>query len=393
MRLLYTLKDQSKAVLLSTYLFQLGIDNQLEIATNADWGSPDYGTVACTLWTVEEDQYEQALSVAKHFVENPDDPRYREPPTEPINSEHLKLTQTPLSQQGEVISGQSIPVPKVRQPIGFVTLYLLIICSLFLLVGEVTSPTIKTMPPGIPYPPLLSPPINKTLMYDYPKAYEIIDTIVDNYGVEALQKPDILPKAGKDLLNEFNRTPYWRGMYEKFVKHIKQPDTPWDFNAPLFEKEKQGEFWRLFTPCLLHSDLFHLFFNMIWLVVLGRQMEHRIGKRKYIFFIIFAALVTNTAQYFMSGSNFLGFSGVLCAMITFIWVRQKRAAWEGYQLERGTLSFITFFILFMLSIQVISFFLESYADTTLPIGIANTAHLTGGVIGIILARMNIFAWK
>ncbi len=229
-------------------------------------------------------------------------------------------------------------------------------------------------------------------MYDYPKAYELIDRIVKAYGIESLQNLDALPQAGQYLLQQFNQTPYWQGFYDKFVEHFKHPEQAWNFDAPMFEKIREGQWWRLFTPCLLHSDLFHLFFNMIWLVVLGRQMEQKIGSLRYTLFIVITAVFSNTAQYLMSGSNFLGFSGVLCAMLAFIWVRQRRAGWEGYQLDKSTFTFITFFILFMFALQNLSFFLEVYSNTTMPIGIANTAHLTGAFIGFILGRMQFFTW-
>ena len=109
--------------------------------------------------------------------------------------------------------------------------------------------------------------------------------------------------------------------------------SPSSSTLPCSKKSRREKYWRLFTPCLLHNDIFHIFFNMIWLVVLGKQMEMRLSLFRYALFILIAAVVTNTAQYLMSGSNFIGFSGVLCAMLTFIWMRQKKTAWEGYQLR------------------------------------------------------------
>ena len=42
---------------------------------------------------------------------------------------------------------------------------------------------------------------------------------------------------------------------------------------PLFEKIRQGELWRLFTPCILHRDFLHILFNMIWVWILVKQIE------------------------------------------------------------------------------------------------------------------------
>lgn len=80
-------------------------------------------------------------------------------------------------------------------------------------------------------------------------------------------------------------------------------------------------------------------------------------------------------------------------MLAFVWVRRKYAAWEGYQLQPGTLGFITFFILLMVAIQLFSFFAEYFWNFPIIPGIANTAHLSGAFIGYLLAKMKFYAWK
>lgn len=384
MRLICTLTDQNKAYTLSSYLMNKGIENKLEITTNSDWASQDYGIITCQIWSIDEDQMEEALKITSEFLENPDDPRYFAEPPQPAQDELGNPTTAPL---------KPTVVQRPREAIGTITLYILVTCTLLLFTGTLTSPIVKTIPKGVPYTPILSPPVNKTLEYDYPKAYEIIDTLVSSYGLQSLETPSTLPKAGQDLWNQFLHTPYWQGIYDKLVTKIKIPDAAWNFDAPLFEKERQGEIWRLFSPVLLHSDLFHLLFNMVWLVVLGRQIEQRLGKGRYLLFLLLAAFLTNTAQYIMSGSNFLGFSGILCAMLTFVWFRQKNAAWEGYLLERGTMAFVTFFILFLFSIQLISFGIEIFSDTSFSVGIGNAAHMSGALVGYIFSKMKLFAWR
>jgi GlpG protein len=95
----------------------------------------------------------------------------------------------------------------------------------------------------------------------------------------------------------------------------------------------------------------------------------------------------------MSGPDFLGISGVICGMLGFIWARQHRAAWEGYNLVPGVISFMLFFILAIMGIQMISFFLQIYKNINFMPGIANTAHITGGLVGYLLGCLNIFGLK
>lgn len=383
MRLISTLNDPHRGYTLSAYLSHKGITNQLEVVTNTDWSSHEYGSTTCRLWVQDEDRVEEAMQIVREFEVDPENPRFHVP----------METSATFQEEQNAINMEPSAVARVREPMGFVTRYILVLCSLLLFIGMLTSPTVTTVPNYLPYEPVLSSPINKSFLYDYPQTYELTDRLVHLYGLDALNNPDTLPAEGKYLVNELLHTPYWEGLYPQLLKHYQKVKTSWDFSAPMFEKERQGEIWRFFSPMFLHNDLFHLFFNMIWLVVLGKQMEQRLGKWKYILFIGIAGLVSNTAQYMMTGPNFIGFSGVLCAMLTFIWFRQKRAAWEGYQLEGGTMAFISLFILLMFTLQAISFFLEAHGNNMIAIGIANTAHLTGAFVGYVLARLNLFAWR
>lgn len=194
-------------------------------------------------------------------------------------------------------------------------------------------------------------------------------------------------------MQQINHTPFWQGAYSLLLKGGVKAVEKGFIQYPMFEKIKEGQVWRLFTPCLLHGDIFHLFFNMLWLIVLGKQIEQRIKAWPYVLFILIIGVLSNTVQYLMSGPNFIGFSGILCGMLAFIWVRQKRAAWEGYQIDRLTFLFMLIFIISMAFIQLLSFFLEKSMDLALSPNIANMAHLTGGLTGYLLGKLNFFSWR
>ena len=166
--------------------------------------------------------------------------------------------------------------------------------------------------------------------------------------------------------------------------------------TPPFKAFLENEWWRLFTPCLLHSNILHLFFNMLWLVLLGNQIEWHLGKRKYILVLLLLGVFSNTCQYLVSGAAFLGFSGVISGLFTFIWFRQKLAAWEGYMLAPATALFLTIFLLGMAALEAFSFFsiiLNNHGIIPFSVpsnGVANTAHLSGALLGIALAKWNFF---
>ncbi len=132
---------------------------------------------------------------------------------------------------------------------------------------------------------------------------------------------------------------------------------------------------------------------MVWLLLLGTQIESKVKPFRYLILLALIALFSNTCQYLMSGPNFLGFSGVVCGMATFIRIRQKQAPWEGYQVSKSTFRFIMIFISVLAFLSCLSALLEIFQEITFPIGIANTAHLAGALFGALLGKLRFFAWQ
>jgi GlpG protein len=273
---------------------------------------------------------------------------------------------------------------------------LVVLCSGLFFAQVMTEPPVSpsqvsgsTLP--IPDPALLSP-VESALLYDYPKAYTLLEQLYQIYPIEEIENQGARPSEMQSLLNKIQSTPSFQGYYPLLMAKLKGAAPP-NAGATTFEKIRQGEIWRVFTPCLLHGDLLHILFNMLWLIALGPQIEERLGLMRYALFILLSACFTNTLQYLVSGPNFLGFSGVICAMIGFIWMRQKRAAWEGYLLHRSTLLFVALFVLSMLLLQIAATVYELVGNAPFAISIANTAHIAGGLFGIALGATNWFAWR
>lgn len=384
MRLIYTSKDKKKSTLFSEYLRSKGIDNTLEIHTNSDWGSQDYAIPACHVWVIDEDQFEGALKLLEQFENNPDDPRYNLH-TAPLSM--IKPSDTPPTAE----TTASVATPEQR--LGIVTLYILITCTLLLIYSGMTTPTQVKAPSTIPALPLYVSQVYKDLLFDWPETYVITDRLVAEYGLEKLQSPESLPVTAKAQLLKLYETPFWNGFYDQFANWLSQKGAAVSVDAPLFEKIRQGEIWRLFSPILLHANLLHLIFNMLWIVILGRQLEQKIGSLRYILFILLSAAFSNTMQYLMSGIFFVGISGVICAMITFIWFRQRSAPWEGYQLAPSTMGFFVAYVLFFVSLEVISLLAQAFFNVSYPVTMANTAHVMGALAGYVLSKLDFFELK
>jgi GlpG protein len=250
------------------------------------------------------------------------------------------------------------------------------------------------IPPSLPgiIPGPVFPAVARVLLYDYPHYFELRDQLLKLYTKKDIEQKKSPSAAALALYEEIKKTPVWMGAYDLILNSArnKAPLAP---QGPLFEKISQGEVWRLVTPALLHLGFLHIFFNALWFILLSNQIEYRIGWWRSLLLMILVAIISNTAQYLMSGPFFLGLSGIVTGQAGFIWARQQKAPWEGYLLNRFTLIFLGVFVLAMFFLSLLFFFLQLLGKTTQPFIIANTAHLTGALVGYILGRMRFFAVK
>jgi GlpG protein len=233
-------------------------------------------------------------------------------------------------------------------------------------------------------------PVQQALLFDYPASFKPIEELLANYSLKDFKEIKDLPAGAKALLEQAENTPSWKGIYPFFQSEKKQG---WEKakQVPLFEKIRQGQVWRLFTPCLLHRDFLHILFNMAWAWILGKQIEERVRRWKILLLIAVIGVVSNTVQYLISGPYFLGYSGVVVGLAGFIWMRQKMAPWEGYPLSKGTILFLLFFVLAMFILELLTFGLQLFSVVNLSANIANAAHIVGGLCGIALGRLSFFS--
>lgn len=391
MRLIGTFEDENKALLFSKFLQKKGIIHQLELQKNKDWGNPAYGTLTCQIWIEEEDHLEDVLNWFHLFLEDPENPLFAISDSPPSQNQ-TKLFSSSVNISPPPPPPSSKPTSWEQQSMGWVTRGILLLCTALFFLSQLWMPSLQ-IPQQYSKLNLFASPVEKALLYDYPHFYQLIDRFLRLYGLDDLENSSELPPQGQRLLQQINKTLFWPGYYQLLLKGGWTAVRDGLNQYPTFEKIREGEFWRLVSPIFLHGDFFHIFFNMLWLIVLGKQMEQRLKTFRYVAFILIVAIISNTAQYLMSGPNFIGFSGVLCGMLAFIWVRQKWAAWEGYQLDRMTLIFMLVFIIGMALIQFLSFTLEKSFEWKFSPNIANVAHLCGGVVGYFLGRINFFSWR
>ena len=392
MRLICTITDLARETPLafSYYLTGKGIQNECEEATDTRQEQSSF-----RIWVYDEDEVERAQTLYREYQANPHDPKYRAHYETHLRSSEENLT--PETMETSAADPDETPPVKRRPllspaPYGPISIFILFtVVSLFLWAqlqrGE------RLIPPQISgvIPAVVLAPIEKMLIYDYPAYFEMRDRLLKIYTREEIEQQKPPSTEARKILQEMRQTPVWMGIYDRIVSHFKNSSPLFDYQGPLFEKIAQGQVWRVFTPALLHFDLLHIFFNVLWFILLGNQIEFRLGWLRYLILILATAIVSNTAQYLMSGPFFMGLSGVVVGMAAFIWARQQVAPWEGYLLQRFTLIFLTIFVLGMFGLQLAFFFMQIWGNFTSPISIANTAHLAGGMVGYLLGRLRFFA--
>ena len=140
---------------------------------------------------------------------------------------------------------------------------------------------------------------------------------------------------------------------------------------------RAGEFWRLITPIFIHFGPLHLLFNMMWLYQLGCMIEARLGTFTFALLIVVTGICPMVAQYIMVGPGYVGgMSGVVYGLAGYVWMRGKYHPASGLFLDRQTVQWLLIWL-------VVCF-------TGVVGNVANTAHVTGLVIGVVWGRVSAY---
>ncbi|MBY4677982.1 rhomboid family intramembrane serine protease [Marinobacterium arenosum] len=136
---------------------------------------------------------------------------------------------------------------------------------------------------------------------------------------------------------------------------------------------ESGQLWRLVTPIFLHFNAPHLLFNMLWVWVVGSRIEQRQGAWVLLGLVLLSGILANLAQYVASGPLFGGMSGVVFALLGYSWLWDRRHPRQQFELPSALMPL-------MVGWLVLGFtgVLEGMGMGA----IANTAHLTGLLVGL-----------
>jgi GlpG protein len=372
MRLIASFNSERQAVNFSDFLFRNKISNQYEKEVGKE-------PTSYSLWVHNEEDLSTAFDYYQSYILQPEHPRFL--PKQKVEAP---------SENPPKVKKQTKSKSVQRNASFLLTYSMIAICIIIFIWNSREESALRSYAKkGSFASEFMLTPLQENLFFDAPRAIIAMQDFIEENSISSLKELREQPEKVQREFREIDSLPMWNGLFFLAIERIQEGwyETP----GPLFEKIREGQVWRFVTPIFMHRDFLHIFFNMAWLLILGKQIELRLKKRKMLLLILLLAVFSNTAQYLMSGPLFLGFSGVITGFAGFIWSRQKKAPWEAYPLHRATALFLFYFVLILFFISIVCFILKAFTQADFASAMANTAHISGGLLGLALGRCSFFA--
>ncbi|TFH89899.1 rhomboid family intramembrane serine protease GlpG [Vibrio ouci] len=137
---------------------------------------------------------------------------------------------------------------------------------------------------------------------------------------------------------------------------------------------QEWQLWRWFGHALLHFSVMHIAFNLLWWWQLGGDIEQRLGSTKLIQLFLVSAALSGAGQYWVEGANFGGLSGVVYALVGYLWMLGYKAPQVGLSMPKPIIGFML--------VWLILGFMQPF------MAIANTAHLVGLLSGVVFGLVD-----
>ncbi|MFD1804875.1 rhomboid family intramembrane serine protease [Pasteurella oralis] len=143
-------------------------------------------------------------------------------------------------------------------------------------------------------------------------------------------------------------------------------------NSPQYQ-----QIWRYLSHTFVHLSLTHITFNLVWWWLFGHTIEHHFGTVKLCQIFLIAALLTGFAQNIASGPYFFGLSGVVYAVLGYVFIFDKFGSKHYFNLPAG------FSMILILGI------ITGFISPIFGVEMGNTAHISGLIIGMLLAWLTL----
>lgn len=140
-----------------------------------------------------------------------------------------------------------------------------------------------------------------------------------------------------------------------------------------------GQFWRLITPMWLHGSIYHIFFNMYALYVIGRGLEQQYGHLRYTILYMVSGFAGNVMSFLLTENPSLGASTAIFGLVAAegIFIYQNRKLFRD---ARAMLANVIIVVVINLALGISG-------------SVDNFGHLGGLLGGLMLAWFGGPLWK
>ncbi len=139
---------------------------------------------------------------------------------------------------------------------------------------------------------------------------------------------------------------------------------------------EEHQWWRLFSPSLLHFGPFHILFNLIGWWQLGGLIEQRKGTGYLLILTLLTALAGDLLQFQFVHFMFGGLSCVVYGLFAYVWVKGKLDPGDGMGIiPSAAVNYLVFYMLCWLGVFG---------------PIANFGHTGGMLMGVTIGCLS--AW-
>ncbi|KFI11575.1 rhomboid family intramembrane serine protease GlpG [Vibrio coralliilyticus] len=137
---------------------------------------------------------------------------------------------------------------------------------------------------------------------------------------------------------------------------------------------QEWQLWRWVSHAVLHFSVVHIAFNLLWWWQLGGDIEQRLGAKKLLQLFVVSAALSGAGQYWVEGANFGGLSGVVYALVGYLWMLGYKAPQLGLNMPKSIIGFML--------VWLVLGFVQPF------MAIANTAHLVGLISGVVFGLVD-----
>ncbi|OOF60223.1 rhomboid family intramembrane serine protease [Rodentibacter myodis] len=141
------------------------------------------------------------------------------------------------------------------------------------------------------------------------------------------------------------------------------------FHYPI-DPRQNWQLWRYVTHAFVHLSNVHIIANLSWFWLFGGVIERYFGGVKLFLLVMVSAIISGVVQNYFSGPDFFGLSGVVYAVLVYVFVVDKLNA-NLFDLPKG------FFTMLLMGLAF------GFISPLFGIYLGNAAHISGLVVGLV----------